>query len=109
MSARKSYISTRPTTLATSARCKVRRLFSSVRIQARAVSSRMKRSQALAKTTGASWAIMKRGSPKWCWTSSSIFMIFLIRARGSSELFSSADPTSSAEILRGRRGTFVVG
>ncbi|KAI5061862.1 hypothetical protein GOP47_0022401 [Adiantum capillus-veneris] len=75
MSTKKSKISVRVIAAAMSFFCKVRRLFSSVCIQDRKVSSKMNISHALANKTGASAAIMR--------TSSSAFMIFLILAKGS--------------------------
>mmetsp|Transcript_6756 Transcript_6756/g.18111 ORF Transcript_6756/g.18111 Transcript_6756/m.18111 type:complete len:275 (+) Transcript_6756:606-1430(+) len=59
----------------TSLRCSVRRLFSSACLHAFKVSSKMNISHAFAKSTGASALIMR--------TSSSLFIIFFIRARGS--------------------------
>lgn len=76
ISMRKSYISVREMAAAMSLFCNVLRLFSSVLAQARMVSSMMKSSQALANRTGASAEIIL--------TSSSAFMIFLIRANGNS-------------------------
>ncbi|KAJ0899235.1 hypothetical protein HanRHA438_Chr08g0366121 [Helianthus annuus] len=55
--------------------CNVRRLFSSAWSHERMVSSKMKSSHAFANNIGASADIMR--------TSSSAFMIFLIRANGS--------------------------
>ncbi|KAJ1386272.1 hypothetical protein SESBI_40925 [Sesbania bispinosa] len=55
--------------------CRVRRLFSSAWSHDLIVSSRMKSSQALANRIGASAEIMR--------TSSSAFIIFLMRAKGS--------------------------
>uniref|UniRef100_A0A0E0QKN8 Uncharacterized protein n=1 Tax=Oryza rufipogon TaxID=4529 RepID=A0A0E0QKN8_ORYRU len=74
MSTRKSKTSVRAMAAAMSDFWSVRRLFSSACAQPRWVSSRMNISHALANTTGASAAIMR--------TSSSAFMIFLMRARG---------------------------
>ena len=53
ISIKKSKVSFFPIAMATSFLCKVRRLLSSVWIQARKVNSRIKISQAFAKTTGA--------------------------------------------------------
>jgi len=78
VSARKSNISVVATASATSLRCSVRRLVASVCAQARMVRSSVKSSQALHSSSGASPLIITL--PR---TSSSPFMIFLMRARGS--------------------------
>mmetsp|Transcript_32196 Transcript_32196/g.56524 ORF Transcript_32196/g.56524 Transcript_32196/m.56524 type:complete len:235 (-) Transcript_32196:87-791(-) len=78
-STRKSNISESATAVATSSLCSVRRRLESALDQARIVKSRMNSSQALAKSTGASALIIL--------TSSSLLMIFLIRARGRSCCF----------------------
>mmetsp|Transcript_18242 Transcript_18242/g.37755 ORF Transcript_18242/g.37755 Transcript_18242/m.37755 type:complete len:203 (-) Transcript_18242:8-616(-) len=75
MSSKKSKTSVLVMAAAMSFRCKVLRLLSSECIHDRSVSSKMKSSQAFAKSTGASALIIR--------TSSSDFIIFFILARGS--------------------------
>mmetsp|Transcript_15142 Transcript_15142/g.48293 ORF Transcript_15142/g.48293 Transcript_15142/m.48293 type:complete len:284 (+) Transcript_15142:191-1042(+) len=77
--ARKSNASVCRMAIWTSSLCSVLRLFFSAKHQARSVSSKMNISHALANRTGASALIMR--------TSSSLFMIRLMRARGRSLWF----------------------
>mmetsp|Transcript_98693 Transcript_98693/g.282143 ORF Transcript_98693/g.282143 Transcript_98693/m.282143 type:complete len:200 (+) Transcript_98693:480-1079(+) len=84
MSMRKSYVSFFDTAVTMSFRCSVRRLFSSVWFHASMESSSTKISHALANMMGASALIMKRWLVSCILISSSLFIIFLMRARGSS-------------------------
>jgi hypothetical protein len=88
---RKSKMSVLVIAAAMSLRCSVRRLFSSLWIHERSVNSRMNISHALANSTGASLLIIR--------TSSSLFMIFLMRASGS-WWFLKSDPVKQRHKLR---------